>query len=202
MRPHRLLLAIGLAGVCLLLSSCIDTKTPLSDPEKAKADPQLAGVWRGPPTMASVEYYHVGLAGGNLPPGIMRIVSVTHNKDGSLGRPVELLAVLHDHRREPLPERCGDRREEPRPVREEGLASRTRGRVLAAEIPRGGGFPVGLGDGSGRETPAHRGRQDQRDRRQELGVLHRHDGEAGRAAGLPEGADLFKKEPVRYQRVK
>ena len=84
MKPHRLFLAIGLAGVCLLLSSCIDSKNPLSDPEKAKADPQLTGVWRRTTNNGGVEYYHVGLADGKLPPGIMWTVSVTHNKAGSL----------------------------------------------------------------------------------------------------------------------
>ena len=52
---------------CLLMAGCDDSKTPLSDPQTSKADMRLAGVWRLRNGDGNVTYYHVGLAGGNLP---------------------------------------------------------------------------------------------------------------------------------------
>ncbi len=96
MKSHRLVCLFVLAAACLLLASCIDSKHPLSDPEKAKADAELAGVWRVKPdsgdVSGNVEYYHVGKAGDKLPAGVMRVVTVGYAKDGTLPRPGELLA--------------------------------------------------------------------------------------------------------------
>ncbi len=91
MKLQRIICVLGMAGACLLLSSCGDSENPLSDPLKAKPDKQLAGIWRRTDDSNGVEYYHVGRAGGKLPPGIMRAVGVVHNKDGTINPPEEML---------------------------------------------------------------------------------------------------------------
>jgi hypothetical protein len=63
---------------------CVESKTPVSDPEKAKVDQRLLGVWRTKGEDGSVTYYHIGLAGGKLPNGILRAWTITHRKDGTL----------------------------------------------------------------------------------------------------------------------
>jgi hypothetical protein len=81
-----------LAGVCLLFSSCIDSKTPLCSPEEAKIDAKLIGAWQATSEDGSLDYYHVGPAGDKLPPGVIRIVTVNYEKEGKLSRPGEMLA--------------------------------------------------------------------------------------------------------------
>ena len=44
MKSRRFVCFVALAGASLLLSSCGESKNPLSDPLKAKPDAQLAGV--------------------------------------------------------------------------------------------------------------------------------------------------------------
>lgn len=88
-------------ALCLLLTSCIDSQKPLCDPEDAKADANLTGTWRTKFEDGAVDYYHIALAGGKLPAGVMRIVTVAFDKDGKLSRPGELLAFsadVGDHR--------------------------------------------------------------------------------------------------------
>jgi hypothetical protein len=89
MKSHRFVRFAAVAAVCLLFSSCGESEKPLSDPLKAKPDAQLVGIWRTKHGEGSVEYVHVARAGGKLPPGIMRTVSVQHNQDGTLGQPGE-----------------------------------------------------------------------------------------------------------------
>lgn len=72
------LLFLG-ASVCLLASGCVDSENPLSDPETAKPDERLAGIWRAV-EKDSVTYYHVGQAGDQFPKGVMRMVLVAHKK--------------------------------------------------------------------------------------------------------------------------
>ena len=91
MKTFRLLFAFAFAGICLSMASCIDSKNPISDPEKAKVDQKFLGVWRMADKGGDVIYYHVGLAGGKLPRGVLRAISIRHNKDGSVGGPDELL---------------------------------------------------------------------------------------------------------------
>ncbi len=76
--------------LCLLASGCEDTKNPLCDPQTAKPDTKLFGVWRQSNAEGD-EIYHVGSAGDEYPKGIMRIVVVEHNK-GKLEPPEEYLA--------------------------------------------------------------------------------------------------------------
>jgi hypothetical protein len=75
---------------CLVASGCDDSKKPLSDPKTTKADERLIGIWRD--TAGSTEdYFHVGRAGKNFPPSMLRIVSVRHG-DGTVEPPEEYLA--------------------------------------------------------------------------------------------------------------
>ena len=91
MKRRQLVRSTVLIGLGLLLISCGESKNPLSDPLKAKPDERLAGIWRGTEDPNGTEYIHVGRAGGKLPSGILRSVSAAHNKDGTVGRPSEML---------------------------------------------------------------------------------------------------------------
>ena len=66
-----------LLGLCLLLTGCDDSKNPLSDPQTAKPDERLVGMWR-----SGDVYYHIGHAGEKFPKGVMRVVEVTHTETG------------------------------------------------------------------------------------------------------------------------
>lgn len=81
------LFLLGVA-VCLGASGC-DSKNPLSDPQTAKADERLAGVWRERNGDAD-GYYHVGHAGEKFPAGMMRVVMIGHRK-GNVEPPAEFL---------------------------------------------------------------------------------------------------------------
>jgi hypothetical protein len=91
MKTTRILQLFSLAALCLLLTSCFDSKTPLSDPEKSKGDERLAGVWRGEGEKGEVSYYHVGRVGDEFPESVMRVVGITHTKDGKIGAGDEFL---------------------------------------------------------------------------------------------------------------
>jgi len=80
---------IGVAA-CLCASGCDDSKNPLSDPQTAKPDERLIGVWRGPDGDGDV-YYHIGHAGEKFPASVMRIVEIRHDK-GNMEPPEEYLA--------------------------------------------------------------------------------------------------------------
>ena len=84
-------LFLSLAVVCLLFSGCDDSKNPLSDPQKSKPDVRLAGVWRVRDTEGDVTYYHIGTVGEKLPPSLMRVIGVTHKKNGRLESAGEFL---------------------------------------------------------------------------------------------------------------
>ena len=92
MKANRHFFAMALAVVCLLLTSCIDSKNPLCTPEEAQKAPGLMGVWRSESKEGNVTYYHVGPAGGKLPDSVMRIVTIEHGKDGTLLPPGQMLA--------------------------------------------------------------------------------------------------------------
>jgi len=101
MKSRRFFRWVSLAGAFLLLTSCIDSKNPLSSPQKAEVDDQLMGVWRTTSDAGDVEYCHIGRAGDELPPGITRAVSVTHTNDGTLEEPGDLLVfstILSENR--------------------------------------------------------------------------------------------------------
>ncbi len=70
--------------VALLLSSCsrVRVTSPLSDPDKAKPDEQLCGVWKAVPSNKEVEesgdyFLFIGKVGrGDVPAGIMKGVGI------------------------------------------------------------------------------------------------------------------------------
>ena len=80
MNSKRSLLVV--AALSLLLTSCFDTKNPLSDPQKSKPDDRLTGVWRFRGESGEMNYYHIGHAGEKLPASLMRVVNVQHTPDG------------------------------------------------------------------------------------------------------------------------
>jgi hypothetical protein len=87
----RQIFAIVFFAVGLAVIGCDDSKNPLSDPQKAKPDMRLAGVWRGPEKNGMVAYYHVGRFGRPLPAGVLRLVMVGHFKDGKVDSPTEMV---------------------------------------------------------------------------------------------------------------
>ena len=84
-----------LLGACLLIAGCDDSTVPLSDPSKASLDKQLVGLWKHD-HQNGVTYYHVGRLGGNAPEGVMRVVIVSHQNDGELQQPSQLIAFRSD----------------------------------------------------------------------------------------------------------
>jgi hypothetical protein len=86
----KALALFGLA-VCFFALGCDDSKNPLSDPQKSKADEKLIGVWRHRTKDGEETFYHVGRAGDKFPKGMMRIVEIAHAK-GEVGPPTEYLA--------------------------------------------------------------------------------------------------------------
>jgi hypothetical protein len=86
MNAKRIAHLLFVAALVLLLPSCVDSKTPLSDPDKAKPDDQLMGVWRFRGERGETTYYHVGRAGGKLPASVMDVVSVQHTPDGKINQ--------------------------------------------------------------------------------------------------------------------
>lgn len=84
---------VGLVAAILLpFSGCDDSKFPLSDPQQAKPDARLTGLWRLQDEFGNTTYYHVGPLGGKAPASVLRVVSVTRNKDGELQAPSQMLA--------------------------------------------------------------------------------------------------------------
>lgn len=84
---------IGVA-VCLLSFGC-DSKNPLSNPAKSKADERLVGIWQGQGDDARVfddgeVFYHIGHAGDKFPASMMRVVTIQHH-NGKVEPPGELL---------------------------------------------------------------------------------------------------------------
>ncbi|MEN6407899.1 MAG: hypothetical protein ABFC77_15705 [Thermoguttaceae bacterium] len=92
MRSRRIVGLWLLPVFCFLMASCIDSKNPLCPPKTSKADPALKGVWRMTHDDGQVEYCHVGAASGKFPAGVLRLVLINQDKDGSIERPTEILA--------------------------------------------------------------------------------------------------------------
>ncbi len=80
-----------IAACSLLLTSCFDSKVPLSDPQKSQPDDRLVGVWRFRGGEGDWNYYHFGRAGDELPASVLQVVYVQHSQDGNI-RSGELLA--------------------------------------------------------------------------------------------------------------
>ena len=92
MKAHILLSVVVIAAALLAVTGCDNSTSPLSDPQKAKPDRRLAGVWRElDKKSGSMVYYHIGRAGGKLPDGVMRVIMVGPRNDGVLESPGEWL---------------------------------------------------------------------------------------------------------------
>jgi hypothetical protein len=55
------------AARSLVLTSCFDTKHPLSDPQKSKPDERLTGLWWFRGDNGEMNYYHIGHTGATIP---------------------------------------------------------------------------------------------------------------------------------------
>jgi hypothetical protein len=84
MNARQSLQCLSLAVCCLLITSCYDSKQPLSDPLKSKSDPQLVGLWRHRDDSGETTYYHLGRVGDKLPAAVLHVTSITHTTDGKL----------------------------------------------------------------------------------------------------------------------
>jgi hypothetical protein len=91
MKTKHFLQLLSMAAFCLLLTSCFDSKVPLSDPGKSNADQRLAGIWRLRNDDGSVTYYHIGRVRGRLPASVMRMAWILHKTDGTMQQLDELL---------------------------------------------------------------------------------------------------------------
>jgi hypothetical protein len=202
MKPQRLLLAIGLAGVCLLLSSCVDSKNPLSDPEKAQADPQLAGVWRRATDDGATEYFHVGIAKGSILPGIMRAIGNFHGKDGKLGAPLSLLLFatsLGESRY--LNVVATDEKKREHLEKSDLKPELVDGWLLMRYQVQGDTLEIWPLNPDAKRRAIQAGRiKGTIDKKADLFTETTE--KLASLLASPENADLFEKEPVRYQRVK
>lgn len=77
-------------GVCLFLTGCDDSTTPLSDAAKARPDKELIGVWQQK-SDSGTTYHLVGLLGDKAPAGVMRVVGLTQTTGGELYAPSQML---------------------------------------------------------------------------------------------------------------
>ena len=91
MKTNRILQLIPVAALCLLFTSCVDSKVPLSDPNMSKPDERLAGVWRKWDDVGGGPYYHFARAGDKLPASVMRMASNSHKSDVTTEQSVPLL---------------------------------------------------------------------------------------------------------------
>jgi hypothetical protein len=91
MATKRILQLLSMAATCLVFTSCFDSKVPLSDPGKSKADQRLAGVWRLGNDDGTVTFYHFGRVGDRLPASVMRVVGIQHKWGGTMTQLDELL---------------------------------------------------------------------------------------------------------------
>ncbi|MCS7305753.1 MAG: hypothetical protein NZ602_11690 [Thermoguttaceae bacterium] len=74
----------------IFLVGCVDSIKPLVDPQKAKPDKQLVGLWRQVRPDGEVSFYHIGQPGDEWPEGVFRVVVLTH-REGRLEPPAEIL---------------------------------------------------------------------------------------------------------------
>jgi hypothetical protein len=83
MTTNRILQLISTAATCLLFTSCMDSKVPLSDPNKSKADERLTGNWQLRNDDGSVNNYRFAPAGSKLPASVMRVTGSSRKPDGT-----------------------------------------------------------------------------------------------------------------------
>ncbi|HOM16457.1 MAG TPA: hypothetical protein PLQ00_03970 [Thermoguttaceae bacterium] len=80
------------AGIAFL-AGCVDSTKPLVDPQKAKPDKQLLGLWRHVAEDGRISFYHIGQAGDQWPDGVFRVVGVSHH-EGQLDPAAEMLLFV------------------------------------------------------------------------------------------------------------
>ena len=73
-----------------LLTSCLDSNSPLSDPMKAKPDKALTGSWRMDDN-GDTTYFHVGLPKGKLAENFLHVVQVDLQKNSGALKKIEYL---------------------------------------------------------------------------------------------------------------
>ena len=202
-----------LAAGCLLAAGCDDSKNPLSDPGQSKPDPRLAGVWRCKPGASGgdVMYYHVAPAGGKLPASIMWVVlndSATQPKQDQLGTwpdvmvgfPTVLGKTTYLNLGGSTAPNAMDKLEAER------LEGRGHGELFHLQIPRRRRHGPALGDGRGRKKQAiQSGKikgviEKSSDGEESIRLTDTTENQARFVAAAGDG--LFKKEPVRLERVK
>ena len=87
MQRPRLSRLVEASVLLLVLTGCLPSEHPLSDPTKAKVDKRLIGVWRYKAPEGTT-YFHVGriepemAKKHKLPEGLMVAVEVSLSKDG------------------------------------------------------------------------------------------------------------------------
>lgn len=78
MKTSRFCFAIAFAGLCVALAAC-DSEKPAVDPQKAKIDEQLLGVWKHTDERGNVRFFHVGRMDKKYPTGMIRVIPITHH---------------------------------------------------------------------------------------------------------------------------
>jgi hypothetical protein len=69
----------------LPLASCVQLSGPLSDPDKAKPDRELLGVWRNSDNAPGYSFLFVGSSGDrHQPPGIVEVIQVESNRHDNI----------------------------------------------------------------------------------------------------------------------
>jgi hypothetical protein len=82
---------VSMAAFCLLFTSCVDSKVPLSDPNMSQADERLAGNWRLRNDDGSVNNYRFVRAGDKFPASVMRVAGSSRKPDGTTEQFASLL---------------------------------------------------------------------------------------------------------------
>jgi hypothetical protein len=207
MKALRRCSLFALAGVCLLMASCVDSKEPISDPQKAKVDPALSGVWRITDTNGNVVYYHIGRAGGKLPEGFLRTITASHEKNGALSGPGKLFAFSSEigkSRFINLPIVAGENFDK---LEHSGWdAKLAEGYFLAKYEVQGDTLTVWGFDKNAKRQAIEAGKikgtiEKTKDGGERIYFTDTSENIAALLAS-PDGEKLFAKEPLRYKRVK
>ena len=83
MKTRQISMLLSMAATCLLFTSCMDSRVPLSDPGKSKPDQRLVGNWRARNDDGTVTDYRFASAGGKLPASVMRVAGSSRKPDGT-----------------------------------------------------------------------------------------------------------------------
>ena len=191
-----------LAAACLPLVSCIDSKGPLSSPEKAKADLELAGVWRAKRNDGSVQYYHVARTGDKLPAGILRAVSTVHAVNGTLWRPDEMLLFSSDIGNDRYLNIAAVNKTALDQLEKSGWDDKlVQGYFIGKYQVQGDALTIWSIDREAKRRAIQSGKIKGTVEKNDVFFTDTPENVAALLAA-PANADLFNKEPIRYERVK